>query len=54
MSRLARGLVHLGEVLLAAGRDRAVPVDHRRRRRARPDELVQWWDAIDAQRAPTS
>ena len=32
-SRLARGLVHLGEVLLAAGAIGAVPVDHRRHRR---------------------
>ncbi|HEY2813140.1 MAG TPA: GMC family oxidoreductase [Acidimicrobiales bacterium] len=46
MSRLARGLIHLGEVLLAAGATELYPsvIDGRVVRRR--DELVSWWDAV--------
>jgi choline dehydrogenase-like flavoprotein len=46
MSRLARGLVHLGEVLLASGATELYPsvADGAVVRRA--DELVHWWDAV--------
>jgi choline dehydrogenase-like flavoprotein len=50
MSRLARGLVHLGEVLLASGATELYPsvadgavVRHQ-------DDLVQWWDAVTRSR----
>jgi choline dehydrogenase-like flavoprotein len=50
MSRLARGLVHLGEVLLASGATELYPSvvdgpvvrDH--------DELGRWWDAVTRSR----
>ena len=46
MSRLARGLIHLGEVLLAAGATELYPsvIDGAVVRRR--DELVSWWDAF--------
>jgi choline dehydrogenase-like flavoprotein len=50
MSRLARALVHLGEVLLAAGATEMFPsvdggvVAHD------PSDLVQWWDATSRNR----
>jgi choline dehydrogenase-like flavoprotein len=46
MSRLARGLLHLGEVLLAAGATELYPSVIGGRVVRRPDELVSWWDAI--------
>jgi choline dehydrogenase-like flavoprotein len=51
MSRLARALVHLGEVLLAAGATELYPsVAGGVTARARAD-LVQWWDALTRNRA---
>jgi choline dehydrogenase-like flavoprotein len=51
MSRLARGLVYLGEVLLAAGATELYPsiVDGVVVRQ--PSELVQWWDGVTRARA---
>jgi choline dehydrogenase-like flavoprotein len=46
MSRLARGLLHLGEVLLAAGATELYPSVIGGRVVRRPDELVSWWDAV--------
>jgi choline dehydrogenase-like flavoprotein len=46
MSRLARGLLHLGEVLLAAGATELYPSVIGGRVVHRPDELVSWWDAV--------
>lgn len=47
LSRLARGLVHLGELLLAAGATELYPsVDDGTVVRRR-QELVGWWDAVD-------
>ena len=55
LSRLARGLVHLGELLLAAGPTELYPsVDRRPRRSRRTDELASWWDARRPVDAPTS
>ena len=52
LSRLARGLVHLGEALLAAGRHRAARVGHRRAGGAVASaDLGAWWDAVDRRRA---
>jgi choline dehydrogenase-like flavoprotein len=50
MSRLARGLVHLGEVLLAAGARELYPsvVDGMVVRRE--EELASWWDAASRSR----
>jgi len=51
LSRLARGLVHLGEALLAAGATElhasitGAPVVHG------PQDLAGWWDALDRRRA---
>ena len=45
MSRLARGLVHLGEVLLAAGSTELYPGLAGGPVVRSPEELVQWWDA---------
>jgi choline dehydrogenase-like flavoprotein len=51
MSRLARGLVYLGEVLLAAGATELYPsVVHGTVVRS-PAELVTWWDAVSRARA---
>jgi hypothetical protein len=45
MSRLARGLVHLGEVLLAAGATELYPSVVRGAVVRSPSGLVDWWDA---------
>jgi choline dehydrogenase-like flavoprotein len=47
MSRLARGLIHLGEVLLAAGATELYPSIIGGRVVRRSDELVSWWDAVE-------
>ncbi len=52
LSRLARGLVLLGEALLAAGATELYPSVEGGTVVRRPEELVQWWDAVD--RAHTS
>ena len=49
MSRLARALVHLGEVLLAAGATELYPSVTGGAVARGPDDLVQWWDATHAQ-----
>lgn len=46
LSRLARGLIHLGESLLAAGATELYPSVIGGRIVRRPDELVSWWDAV--------
>jgi choline dehydrogenase-like flavoprotein len=46
MSRLARALVHLGEVLLAAGATELYPSVTGGVVARGPDDLVQWWDAL--------
>jgi choline dehydrogenase-like flavoprotein len=51
MSRLARGLIHLGEVLLAAGATALYPSVTGGPVVRRPDELVAWWDAVTRRRA---
>ena len=50
LSRLARGLVHLGELLLAAGATELYPslVDGPVARG--PEDLVRWWDAATRSR----
>ncbi len=47
LSRLARGLVLLGEALLAAGAIELYPSIEGGQVVRRPDELVTWWDAVD-------
>ncbi len=47
LSRLARGLVLLGEALLAAGATELYPSIEGGRVVRRPEELVGWWDAVD-------
>ena len=51
MSRLARGLVHLGEVLLAAGATELYPSVTGGVVVRRTDDLVQWWDAVTRNRS---
>jgi choline dehydrogenase-like flavoprotein len=51
MSRLARGLVYLGEVLLAAGATELYPSVVRGTVVRSPDELVTWWDGMSRARA---
>lgn len=46
MSRLARGIIHLGAVLLAAGATELYPSIVGGPIVRRSDELVHWWDAI--------
>ena len=46
MSRLARGVIHLGAVLLAADATELYPSIVGGPIVRRPDELAQWWDAI--------
>jgi choline dehydrogenase-like flavoprotein len=46
MSRLARALVHLGEVLLAAGATEMYPSVTGGGVARGPDDLVQWWDGL--------
>ncbi len=51
MSRLARALVHLGEVMLAAGATELYPSVTGGVVARGPDDLVQWWDALTRNRA---
>jgi choline dehydrogenase-like flavoprotein len=51
LSRLARGMIHLGEALLAAGATELYPSVTGGPLVRRADELVQWWDAISRSRA---
>lgn len=51
MSRLARGLVDLGEALLAAGAEELYPSVAQAMVVRRNDELVTWWDAVTRKRA---
>jgi choline dehydrogenase-like flavoprotein len=46
LSRLARGLIHLGEVLLAAGGIELYPSVIGGRVVRRVDELASWWDVV--------
>lgn len=50
MSRLARGLLHLGELLLAAGATELYPSVEGATIVRRPDELVTWWESVDRRR----
>ncbi len=50
MSRLARSLVHLGEVLLAAGATELYPSVSDGVTVREPADLVQWWDATTRNR----
>jgi choline dehydrogenase-like flavoprotein len=50
MSRLARGLVHLGELLLAAGAFELYPSVAQAMVVRRTDELGSWWDAATRSR----
>ncbi len=45
-SRLARGLLHLGEVLLAAGATELYPSIAGASVARRAEDLVSWWDAF--------
>jgi choline dehydrogenase-like flavoprotein len=51
MSRLARALLHLGEVLLAAGATEMYPSVTGGAVARGPEDLVQWWDATSRNRA---
>ncbi|HUI48469.1 MAG TPA: GMC family oxidoreductase [Acidimicrobiia bacterium] len=51
MSRLARALVHLGEVLLAAGATELYPSVTGGIVARGPEDLVHWWDALTRNRA---
>ncbi len=51
MSRLARGLVNLGELLLAAGATELYPSISGAGVTRRPDELSAWWDRLTRSRA---
>ena len=51
LSRLARGLVHLGEVLLAAGATELYPSVRGGPVVRRPDELLDWWTSVSRSRA---
>ena len=50
MSRLARGLVHLGEVLLASGATELYPSVADAPVVRSPGELATWWDAVTRNR----
>lgn len=50
LSRLARGLVHLGELLLAAGATEMYPSITGGRVAHGVDDLGAWWDAVDRRR----
>jgi choline dehydrogenase-like flavoprotein len=50
MSRLARGLVHLGELLLAAGATELYPSIVGGTVVRGPEDLVSWWDEADRRR----
>lgn len=51
LSRLARGLVLLGEALLAAGAVELYPSIEGGAVVREPSELVRWWDAVDRSRS---
>ena len=51
VSRLARGLVHLGEALLAAGASELVPSVIGAPTVRRVEELSSWWEAVSRNRA---
>jgi len=51
MSRLARGLVHLGELLLAAGATELHPSVEGGPVVRQTDELLQWWNRVDRTRS---
>ncbi|MBM3674529.1 MAG: GMC family oxidoreductase [Actinobacteria bacterium] len=51
LSRLARGLVHLGELLLAAGATELYPSIVGGPVVRAPAQLVEWWDALSRSRA---
>lgn len=51
LSRLARGLVHLGEALLAAGATELYPSVEGGQVVRRPEELVRWWGQVDRARS---
>jgi choline dehydrogenase-like flavoprotein len=51
LSRLARGLVHLGELLLASGATELHPSVTGGSIVRRPDELGAWWDQVTRARA---
>ena len=51
MSRLARALVHLGEVLLAAGATELYPSVTGGMTARDTGDLAQWWDATTRHRA---
>jgi choline dehydrogenase-like flavoprotein len=51
VSRLARGLVHLGEALLAAGATELVPSVIGAPTVRRVEDLAPWWDAVTRTRA---
>lgn len=51
MSRLARALVHLGEVLLAAGATELYPSVSGGGVAREPRDLARWWDALDRRTA---
>ena len=51
LSRLARGLVHLGEVLLAAGATELYPSLRGGPVVRRPEGLVDWWNGVSRSRA---
>ncbi len=51
LSRLARGLVLLGEALLAAGATELFPSIEGGQVVRHPAELVRWWDQVDRTRA---
>jgi choline dehydrogenase-like flavoprotein len=51
MSRLARALVHLGEVLLAAGATELYPSVTGGTVARAPEDMVRWWDALTRNRA---
>ena len=53
MSRLARALLHLGEVLLAAGATEMYPSVTGGVVARGPEDLVQWWDATSPATGPT-
>ncbi|MEX2292559.1 MAG: GMC family oxidoreductase [Acidimicrobiales bacterium] len=51
LSRLARGAVHLGEALLAAGATELYPSIEGGSVVRRREDLVRWWDEVDRARA---
>jgi choline dehydrogenase-like flavoprotein len=50
LSRLARGLIHLGELLLAAGATELYPSVAGATVARSVDDLASWWDAVDRTR----